>query len=88
MAPTQITQASLVKASKDRLPIAAPWVRGPQRGFEICYRLQLESEVTGGGVGGIGGKSWTSWNCEKPVSKGYACVASDMGHSGEGQCGL
>ena len=81
-APTQITYAQVVEP-KDGLPgycnvSGYVW---PQVGFEL--RLPLENwngkfiEIGCGGY--CGGVWWTIW-C--PLKKGYACIASNMGHAG------
>jgi hypothetical protein len=84
-APTQIIDAQPVDA-RDKEP-AYCRIRGyvaPQVGFE----LRLPSPDWNGkfiemGCGGAcGNTGWTFW-C--PLHRGYACIASDMGHRGKGQ---
>jgi feruloyl esterase len=88
-APTQIVDAQIVEA-KDGVPRFCQ-VRGyvwPQVGFEL--RLPVSDwnhkfiEIgCGGSCGHLG---WTFW-C--PTHRGYACIASNMGHqSGKEQDGL
>lgn len=81
-APTQITEAKLVDAGGG-LP-AMCLVKGyitPQVGIEL--RLPIENwngkflEVGCGGHCGM----YFSMLCSGPLRKGYACIASDMGHT-------
>jgi Tannase and feruloyl esterase len=84
-APTQVTEIQLTEA-QDGVPGYCR-VRGyvaPQIGFEI--RLPTSQwngkfiEVGCGGTCGVVNAS----DCSVPLRKGYACIASDMGHEGSG----
>ena len=84
-APTQITQAGVVQASADNPAYCrAVGYVAPNVGFEI--RLPSSNwnhkflEV---GCGGYCGKADIS-ACDPALNKGYACIASDMGHQGRG----
>lgn len=87
-APVQVTEAKLVEAI-DGLP-ARCQVRGyvsPQVGFE----LQLPATAWNGkfielGCGGFCG-SIEQERCRDPLRRGYACITSDMGHSGRQNSG-
>jgi hypothetical protein len=82
-APTQISKAAIV-SGYGRTPSYC-LVQGyvaPQIGFE----LRLPSSGWNGkflevGDGGWGGEMFT-FLCDGPLRKGYACIASDMGHKG------
>src|SRR5688572_23540093 len=82
-APTQITEARLTEAKGD-VP-AYCGVHGyvaPQVGFEIRLPVSTwNGKFMHLGCGGMCGQIWT-WNCAMPLRKGYACIASDMGHKG------
>lgn len=88
-APTQVTEAKVVEAS-DNLPTYCR-VKGyvtPNVGIEM--RLPMTSwngkflEV---GCGGYCGMS-SADDCDDAVRRGYACIASDMGHQGKGVDGV
>ncbi len=88
-APSQVVRAELVQRSSEHAAYCR--VEGyvaPNVGFEMWL-------PTGGwngkfleiGCGGYCGHSFVSdWElgCGRPLSKGYACIASDMGHQGRG----
>jgi hypothetical protein len=85
-APTQVTNAALIGAT-GRVPTYCQiqGYIGPQVGFEL--RLPAESwngkfmEVgCGGWCGSIAAEA-----CDGPLERGYACIASDMGHKGTGE---
>lgn len=88
-APTRVQSAKLVEASGD-LP-AYCQVQGyvmPSVGFELRlptsdWNGKFFETGCGGFCGGI-----RIWNCDSPLRKGYACIASDMGHKGERADGL
>jgi Tannase and feruloyl esterase len=84
-APTQVTSAEIVPAAAGQPALCR--VQGyiaPQVGFEL--RLPVNTwngrfiEV---GCGGFCGRVHAD-SCNVPLTKGYACVASDMGHKGTG----
>jgi hypothetical protein len=84
-APTQVTEAKLVEASDD-LP-AYCRVKGyvaPNVGIEMHLPIagwnRKFLEVGCGGYCGV----ISADECDNAVRKGYACIASDMGHQGEG----
>ena len=87
-APTQIIGTKLVGADgKDPAYCRVQGYVAPQVGFEL--RLPVSNwngkflEV---GSGGWGGSISFLFLCDGPLRKGYACIASDMGHkSGMGQ---
>jgi hypothetical protein len=88
-APLQVIDARMVPQSGRRPAYCE--VRGyvyPQVG--ILMRLPLEHwngklvEIGGGGWGG----EMYLFLCEGPVRRGYACIASDMGHQGASRLGL
>jgi feruloyl esterase len=58
----------------------------PNVGFDLWMPENWNSkfiEVGGGGdLGGFSSEMWHS--CDGPLQKGYACVASDLGHKGSG----
>lgn len=86
-APTQMTQAGVVEASGDHPAYcrAAGYV-APNVGFEIWLPMSnWNRKFLEIGCGSYCGKSFISsgvLGCDGPVSKGYACIASDMGHQG------
>jgi hypothetical protein len=80
-APTQIIETKIVPASgKDPAYCRIQGYVVPQVGFEL--RLPLSAwngmflEVGDGGWGG----TMFLFLCDGPLRKGYACIASDMGH--------
>jgi Tannase and feruloyl esterase len=80
-APTQIMETKAVLASgKDPAYCRVQGYVAPQVGFEL--RLPLSGwngmflEVGDGGWGG----AMFLFLCDGPLRKGYACIASDMGH--------
>lgn len=82
-APTQITDAELVDATTgDPAYCRVQGFVEPQVGFEL--RLPVETwngkfmEVGDGGWGG----NMFLFLCDGPIRRGYACLASDMGHKG------
>jgi feruloyl esterase len=81
-APTQIARANLVEASgKNPAYCQVQGYVAPQVQFEL--RLPISNwngkflEV---GSGGWGGAVSFLFLCDGPLRKGYACIASDMGH--------
>jgi feruloyl esterase len=88
-APTEVLAASY-QPSAGRTP-AYCRVEGyvaPQVGFEI--RLPVagwNGALLEVGSGGWGGEMYLFF-CEGPLRKGYACIASDMGHKGASSSGL
>ena len=84
-APTQIVDAKLTEAS-DGQP-AYCQIQGyiwPQVGFEVRLPIShWNGKFFELGCGGrCGTFAWMMW-C--PLQRGYACIASDMGHSGKNQ---
>jgi Tannase and feruloyl esterase len=88
-APLQVVDAHIVPPSGRRPAYCE--VRGyvyPQVG--ILMRLPLEhwnGKLVEIGDGGWGGEMYL-FLCEGPVRRGYACIASDMGHQGASRLGL
>ena len=88
-APAQIVKAKIVDANgKDPAYCQVQGYVWPQVGFEL--RLPISTwngkflEVGDGGGGG----TMFLFLCDGPLRKGYACIASDMGHKGAGTQGL
>jgi pimeloyl-ACP methyl ester carboxylesterase len=60
----------------------------PQVGFELRLPLSgWNGKFIEVGSGGWGGEMYLFF-CEGPLRKGYACIASDMGHRGASSSGL
>src|ERR1700686_4045905 len=82
-APMQIVDARVVPGS-DRIP-AYCRVQGyvlPQIGIEMRLPIaNWNGKLLEVGDGGWGGAMYL-FLCEGPVRRGYACIASDMGHKG------
>ncbi len=80
-APTQITSSKTVAATTD-LP-AFCQVQGyvaPAVGFELRMPMSdWNGKFFKVGCGGFCGAVFTA-ACNAPLKKGYACIASDMGH--------
>ncbi len=82
-APTQLTSAALVEANGN-VP-AYCQIHGniaPQVGIE----LRLPAKNWNGKFMEVGCGGWCGYipvqACDVPLSRGYACIASDMGHKG------
>lgn len=88
-APLQLTDARVIAAS-GRSP-AYCRVRGyiwPQVGVEMHLPLaNWNGKFMEVGDGGWGGEMYL-FLCRGPVRRGYACIASDMGHEGKTGLGL
>lgn len=88
-APLQIVDAQVVPAS-GKIP-AYCRVQGyvlPQVGIEMRMPIaNWNGKLLEVGDGGFGGAMYL-FLCEGPVRKGYACIASDMGHKGATHLGL
>lgn len=88
-APAQILRAEVVDATADSLAYCR--VQGyvlPQVGFEIRLPLSnWNSKLLEVGDGGWGGEMYLFF-CTGPLRRGYACIASDMGHTGASGVGL
>jgi len=85
----QVTQASLVPASAGRPAYCrAVGYVAPNVGFEIWLPAShWNHKFLEIGCGGYCGRSYISsgfLGCENALIKGYACLASDMGHQGRG----
>jgi hypothetical protein len=84
-APTQIVNAKLVEASAGQQPYCK--VQGyvwPQVGFELWLPvLNWNGKLFEVGCGGSCGSVFWAILC--PLQRGYACIASDMGHTGKSQ---
>jgi hypothetical protein len=84
-APTQVAEASVVEAHGDNPAYCR--VQGyvwPQVGFELRLPLsRWNGKFFEAGCGGACGN--TGWMFLCPLYRGYACIASDMGHQGTGQ---
>jgi tannase/feruloyl esterase len=88
-APLQITDSRVIAAS-GKTP-AYCRVQGyvlPQVGIEMRLPVaNWNGKLLEVGDGGWGGAMYL-FLCEGPVRKGYACIASDMGHKGATNLGL
>jgi hypothetical protein len=88
-APLQLVDARIVEAS-GKTP-AYCHVQGyvfPQVGIELRLPLaNWNGKLIEVGDGGWGGAMYL-FLCEGPVRRGYACIASDMGHKGATHLGL
>src|SRR5580700_4173996 len=88
-APLQLTEARVVQA-QGKTP-AYCRVTGyvwPQIGIEIHLPMSAwNGKFMEVGDGGYGGDMYL-FLCEGPVRRGYACIASDMGHKGATTLGL
>ena len=88
-APLQLTEARIVPA-EGKTP-AYCRVTGyvwPQVGIEIHLPVSTwNGKFMEVGDGGYGGEMYL-FLCEGPVRRGYACIASDMGHKGATNLGL
>lgn len=88
-APVQVVDARIVPQSGKRPAYCQ--VRGyiyPQIGIEIRLPLaNWNGKLVEIGDGGWGGEMYL-FLCEGPVRRGYACIASDMGHQGASRLGL
>lgn len=85
-APTRITASTLVSAS-DGLPehCRATGYIAPSVGIEILLpHSSWNGKFIEVGCGGYCGHSSASFACYEPLQRGYACIASDMGHQGAG----
>jgi hypothetical protein len=84
-APTQVTVSKLVKAGGG-VP-AYCQIKGyivPQIGFELRLPENWNGKFMEVGCGGWCG-SINADACAPPLKRGYACVASNMGHEGAGE---
>jgi hypothetical protein len=91
-APAQVTSTTLVYASGD-LPVYCQLFGYimPQVGIEMRLPVsQWNGKLLEVGCGGMCGSTatWLQWFCDGALRKGYACIASDMGHRGTGGDGL
>ncbi len=80
-APTQITEARLIEAKGDPAYCQVRGYVSPQVEFEI--RLPVNNwngKFMETGCGGACGTLYIDWKCPSLLHKGYACIASDMGH--------
>jgi hypothetical protein len=88
-APLQLTEARIV-AAQGKTP-AYCRVTGyvwPQVGIEMHLPMSTwNGKFMEVGDGGYGGDMYL-FLCEGPVRRGYACIASDMGHKGATTLGL
>jgi Tannase and feruloyl esterase len=88
-APFQLTDAHVVAASGESPAYCR--VRGyiwPQVGIEMHLPLaNWNGKFMEVGDGGWGGEMYL-FLCKGPVRRGYACIASDMGHQGKTGLGL
>ena len=88
-APLQLTEARVIAAT-GRSPAYCA-VQGyiwPQVGIEMHLPLaNWNGKFLEVGDGGWGGEMYL-FLCEGPVRRGYACIASDMGHKGATSLGL
>lgn len=82
-APTQITVARLIETKGDPVYCRVQGYVSPQVGFEI--RLPVNNwngKFMETGCAGACGTVMIDWMCPSLLRKGYACIASDMGHQG------
>ena len=88
-APLQIVDARVVPASGKKAAYCR--VQGyvlPQVGIEMRLPIaHWNGKLLEVGDGGWGGAMYL-FLCEGPVRRGYACIASDMGHKGATHLGL
>lgn len=87
-APTQLTLVNFVESNTD-LP-AYCQVGGyvtPSVGFELRMPSKWNGKFLHTGCGAHCGTVYT-FRCNAALRKGYACLASDMGHKGTGDDGL
>lgn len=88
-APLQLTAARVIAASDDSPAYCQ--VQGyiwPQIGIEMHLPLaNWNGKFMEVGDGGWGGEMYL-FLCTGPVRRGYACIASDMGHQGKTGLGL
>lgn len=82
-APTQITEAKLLDAAGGQpAQCRAIGYVSPAVGFELRLPLEWNGKFIQVGSGGHAGVfDWIKW-C--PMSRGYACLVTDMGHEGMG----
>jgi hypothetical protein len=84
-APTELTEAKVVAANSG-IP-AYCQLQGyvaPQIGIEVRLPISdWNGKFVEVGCGGLCGTMYAG-SCDGPIRRGYACVASDMGHRGAG----
>lgn len=83
-APTQITATALVDVKGDTIYCQVQGYVSPQVKFEI--RLPVNNwngKFVETGCAGACGTVMIEWLCPSLLRKGYACIASDMGHQGQ-----
>ena len=88
-APTQITAARLVETKGDPVYCQVQGYVSPQVGFEI--RLPVDNwngKFMETGCAAACGTVMINWLCPSLLRKGYACIASDMGHEAQIENGL
>ena len=88
-APTQITAAKLIETKDDPVYCQVQGYVSPQVNFEI--RLPVNNwngKFMETGCAGACGIVSIDWLCPSLLRKGYACIASDMGHAGKFGNGL
>src|SRR5262245_6708609 len=88
-APTQITAAKLIGTKGDPVYCQVQGYVSPQVNFEI--RLPVSNwnkKFMETGCAGACGTVLIDWLCPSLLGKGYACIASDMGHAGKFGNGL
>jgi hypothetical protein len=88
-APLQLTAARVIAASgKTPAYCRVTGYVWPQVGIEMHLPLTTwNGKFMEVGDGGYGGEMYL-FLCEGPVRRGYACIASDMGHTGATHLGL
>jgi len=90
-APAQVTSAIMVAGNSD-VPAYCKVVGyvASEVGLEIALPMAWNGKFMEGGSGGHGGmlEKLFAWSCGAGVRRGYACIISDMGHTGSGTDGL
>jgi hypothetical protein len=88
-APTQVTAARLIELKGDPVYCQVQGYVSPQIRFEI--RLPVNNwngKFVETGCAAACGIIYIDWLCPSLLRKGYACIASDMGHEGQISDGL
>jgi hypothetical protein len=88
-APTQLTAARLIEPKGDPVYCQVQGYVSPQVRFEIRLPVNTwNGRFVETGCAAACGTVYIDWLCPGLLRKGYACIASDMGHEGEISDGL
>jgi hypothetical protein len=88
-APTKISEAELIDAGSDPPFCRVQGYVSPQVRFEIRLPLRnWNGKFVETGCAAACGAIMVDWLCPTLLKKGYACLASDMGHQGRIEDGL